>query len=135
MPWLDEPDKKPKRTLGEREKKILYRNAIKKCENCGKEIDYDEMQVGHRKAYSKGGNITLTNALCLCWRCNNLQGTLSWAEFQKAQNKEVTKKKPIVDKDKLELKKASSKKSAEAKPNSGKKKKPGPLDGPDWWLT
>lgn len=77
-----------KRTLGMRDKQILYRNAKKRCENpaCGKQIDFDEMQVGHKTAYSRGRATTLKNSACLCYRCNKLQGTDSWAIFLKKQN-------------------------------------------------
>ncbi len=76
-----------KRTLGIRDKQILYRRANKKCENpsCGRVIDFDEMQTGHMRAWSKGGATTLTNSKCLCYRCNKLQGTDSWAVFLKKQ--------------------------------------------------
>ena len=77
----------PKRTLGIRDKQILYRNAKGKCQNpaCNKKIDFDEMQVGHKTAWSGGGNSTLTNSVCICYRCNKLQGTDSWAVFLKKQ--------------------------------------------------
>ena len=76
-----------RRTLGIRDKQILYRNANGKCENpkCGKKIEFDEMQVGHKVAWSKGGSSTLRNSVCLCYRCNKLQGTDSWATFLKKQ--------------------------------------------------
>ncbi len=84
--WSDDNDSK--RTLGIRDKQILYRNAKGKCENpaCGKKIDFDEMQVGHKTAWSKGGRTTLKKCVCLCYRCNKLQGTDSWATFLKKQN-------------------------------------------------
>ena len=74
-----------KRTLGSRDKQILYLRAKKRCENpaCGKEIDFTEMQVGHKTAWSKRGRTTLSNTVCLCPRCNKLQGTDSWATFLK----------------------------------------------------
>jgi len=77
-----------KRTLGIRDKQILYRNAKGKCENpaCGKKIEFDEMQVGHKTAWSRGGRTTLKSCVCLCYRCNKLQGTDSWATFLKKQN-------------------------------------------------
>ena len=43
------------------------------------------MQVGHKKAYSKGGGTTLKNSVTLCWRCNKLQGTDNWEVFLKKQ--------------------------------------------------
>jgi len=76
------------KNLGERDKKILYRLAKKRCEACGKRIEYDEMQAGHKLARSKGHAATLQNSVCLCWRCNNLQGTDSWKTFMQKQGKE-----------------------------------------------
>ena len=89
MDWsLFGDEKKTKRTLGIRDKQILYRNANKRCQNpaCKKKIDFDEMQVGHKNAYSKGGSTSLRNSVCLCYRCNKLQGTDSWATFLRKQN-------------------------------------------------
>ncbi len=82
----DENDSK--RTLGIRDKHILYRKANRRCQNpaCNKELEYeDEMHVGHKKAWSKGGRTTLKNSVCLCYSCNNRQGTDSWATFLKKQ--------------------------------------------------
>lgn len=79
------------RTLGIRDKQILYRNANGRCQNpaCKKKIDFDEMQVGHKTAWSRGGSTTLKNSVCLCYRCNKLQGTDSWATFMKKQGMTV----------------------------------------------
>ena len=41
------------------------------------------MQVGHGRAYSKGGATTLANSACLCYRCNKLQGTGSLETLKK----------------------------------------------------
>lgn len=71
------------RTLGIRNKQILYRRAKGKCEACGRKIDFDEMHSGHKNAASKGGSATLRNSVCICARCNKLQGTDSWATFMK----------------------------------------------------
>ena len=93
-------DRDSKRTIGIRDKQILYRNANKKCQNpaCGKKIDFDEMQVGHKTAWSRGGRTTLSNSVCLCYRCNKLQGRDSWATFLKKQgvvDKKTQLKKPL----------------------------------------
>ena len=82
MFFLDD-DYDSKRTLGIRDKKILYRNAKGRCGNpaCGKKIDFDEMLAGHKIAWSKGSRTTLKNSVCLCYRCNNNQGTDSWTTF------------------------------------------------------
>jgi len=87
-----------KRTIGIRDKQILYRNAKGRCQNpaCGKKIEFDEMQVGHKTAWSRGGRTTLANSVCLCYRCNKLQGTDSWATFLKKQR--VVDQKPQLKK-------------------------------------
>jgi len=84
--WFDD-DNDSKRTLGIRDKQILWKRANKRCENpaCGKEVDFDEMQIGHKTAWSRGGRTTIKNSVCLCYRCNKLQGTDSWATFLKKQ--------------------------------------------------
>lgn len=84
---LFDDDSGRKRTLGARDRQILYRNAKGRCENpaCDRKIDYDEMEVGHKIAYSKRGTITLKTAKSLCHRCNKLQGTDSWETFLKKQ--------------------------------------------------
>lgn len=88
-------DKDTKRTLSIRDKQILYRNAKGRCQNpaCNKKIDFDEMQVGHKTAWSRGGSTTFRNSVCLCYRCNKLQGTDSWAVFMKKQGIEDPKTK------------------------------------------
>lgn len=93
MSYFDDYD--AKRTLGIRDKQILYRNANKRCENpaCGKKIDFDEMQVGHKIPWSRGGRTTLKNSVCLCYRCNKLQGTDSWVTFLRKQGIEDPKAK------------------------------------------
>jgi hypothetical protein len=75
--------------LGIRDKLILYRNAEKKCQNCGNPLEFDEMQVGHKKAASRGGRATLINCVCLCYGCNHRQGTDDWNTFQKKQGRHV----------------------------------------------
>ena len=88
-----------RRTVGERDKKTLYRNAKGRCQNpgCGKKIDFDEMLVGHKTAWSKGGKTTLANSVCLCYRCNNQQGTDSWVAFLKKQGLEDPKAKEVKE--------------------------------------
>ncbi len=86
--WED--DEPVRRTLGIREKKILYERADHKCEHCEKPIDFLEMQVGHKTAASKGGNATLSNTVCLCYKCNNLMGTDNWNTFRNKMGKQAT---------------------------------------------
>jgi hypothetical protein len=85
--WEEKPKKPKKRTLGTRDRQILLKRAGYKCEACGKEIRYSQMQVGHKTAHSKGGEATLDNCVCLCYECNKLQGTDSWKTFRKKMGK------------------------------------------------
>lgn len=80
-------DRDTRRALSVRDRQILYRNAKGRCQNpaCDKKIEFDEMQVGHKTAWSRRGSTTLRNSVCLCYRCNKLQGTDSWAVFLKKQ--------------------------------------------------
>jgi 5-methylcytosine-specific restriction endonuclease McrA len=93
---------KKKRTLSLRDRQILYYKIAKgRCQACGRKISFAEMQVGHKKAYSKGGATTLANAVCLCYECNKLQGTDNFETFKKKlagtygkkTKEETTKKK------------------------------------------
>jgi len=81
-------DRDPRRSLSSRDREILHRNAKGRCQNpaCNKKIELGEMLAGHKsKAWSRGGSTTLRNSVCLCYRCNKLQGTDSWAVFLKKQ--------------------------------------------------
>ena len=95
-------DTSSKRTLGIRDKLILYRNAEKKCQNCGNPLEFDEMQVGHKKAASKGGMATLKNCVCLCYGCNHRQGTDDWNKFQQKQGKTIQEDNTKKMKNRLE---------------------------------
>ena len=87
---LYQTSKKGKRTLGIRDKQILYRRARGRCEVCGRKIEFDEMHSGHKNPASKGGSATLRNSVCLCARCNKLQGTDNWATFMRKMGKSKT---------------------------------------------
>jgi len=82
--WDDEPKK---RTLGIRDKQILYIRAKKRCEACGRKIDFTEMHAAHKNPACKGGSATMRNSVCLCATCNKLQGTDNWATFIKKMGK------------------------------------------------
>jgi hypothetical protein len=84
--FYDEPQR---RSLGIRDKQIVWERAGHKCESCQREITFTELQVGHRTAYSKGGATSMKNSVCLCYACNKLQGTDSWATFQKKLSRQV----------------------------------------------
>lgn len=89
MGLFDDDTRDTRRTLSQRDKEILYRNANFRCQNCGSHIEFDEMEIGHKTAWARGGRTTFKNSVCLCHRCNRLQGTDSWETFQKKQNKKV----------------------------------------------
>lgn len=72
-----------KRSLTIREKQILYEKAKHRCEVCRKLLTFSDMQVGHKRAASKGGRATLRNSACLCYSCNRLQGTDDFATFKR----------------------------------------------------
>src|SRR3989344_4426008 len=84
-------DEPKRRTLRIRDKQILFHRAGSKCEGCERSIDFSEMHAGHKKAASKGGSATLRNSICICARCNKLQGTDSWATFMKKMGKSNTR--------------------------------------------
>ena len=105
--------KKAKRTLGTRDREILWIRAKKRCENCGKKIDLGDMQAGHKQAASKGGKATISNSVCLCYGCNKRQGTDSWTVFRKKQGKSKT-----TSVTSSKRKKTPKKKSTKRKPSN-----------------
>jgi len=60
------------------------------------------MQVGHKKAASKGGMATLKNCVCLCYGCNHRQGTDDWNKFQQKQGKTIQEDNTKKMKNRLE---------------------------------
>jgi hypothetical protein len=90
MIWGFDEERDSKRTLGIRDRQILWERAKHRCDNpmCprrNRELDFVEMMPGHKKAWANGGRTTLSNSVCLCFRCNKLQGTDSWEVFLKKQ--------------------------------------------------
>jgi len=106
--------KDSKRSLSIRDKQIVWARAHKKCEFCGKRLDFGSMQIGHKKAYSRGGKTTIKNAVCLCYEHNKMQGTDSWKTFLRKMGK--------------------SKKPKPRKPHTRKPKKKEKSLFPDWQL-
>jgi 5-methylcytosine-specific restriction endonuclease McrA len=97
MIWDFGSERDSKRTLGVRDRQILYRNAKGTCQNpgCARKIDYDEMEIGHKTAWARGGSTTFKNSVCLCHRCNKLQGTDSWIVFMNKQGIESPEMKAL----------------------------------------
>ncbi len=84
-----------KRSLTQREKQFLYENAKGRCENpaCKKKITFFEMQVGHKRAWSRGGSTTLKNCVCLCYKCNHDRTDDHWEVFLKKRGVETPEMK------------------------------------------
>lgn len=97
--------KKTRRSLGVNDRHILYIRDRGRCKGCGKRISEAEMQVGHKKAYSKGGATTLTNSVLLCYKCNKLQGTGSLETLKKKLAGTYGKRTKKTSKEKIKNKK------------------------------
>ena len=70
---LDYPDiqvKDVQRLFNDQERVAIWILGGKKCANCGKEIELDEMQADHHTQWAYGGKTSLKNGRCLCGNCN-----------------------------------------------------------------
>jgi hypothetical protein len=63
------------------DKKVMYEklavgtNRGKRiCPYCNKEFSFDEFEIDHIQAWSKGGRTALNNAQLLCKKCNTVKG-------------------------------------------------------------
>lgn len=70
-----------KRFFTKDDKKILYEKLMdgntrgkKLCPSCSKEFAFDDFEIDHRIAWSKGGQTILENASLLCKKCNTSKG-------------------------------------------------------------
>jgi hypothetical protein len=70
-----------KRFFTKDDKKILYEKldngntrGKKLCPHCSKEYSFDDFEIDHRTAWSKGGRTDLNNADLLCKKCNASKG-------------------------------------------------------------
>jgi len=91
------------------------------------------MQVGHKTAASKGGKATLRNSVCLCYKCNKLQGTDSWPTFLRKMGKKnvrsvtSSKRRKKGKRKKLKKGKGKSRGNYWINPLTGKKEKFNPF--------
>jgi hypothetical protein len=69
----------PKKAL----KKMVYQRDKGKCRICGVKVDPFSFEIGHNVAYSKGGKLTLKNAILLCSTCNKSMRTLTLKQVRK----------------------------------------------------
>jgi 5-methylcytosine-specific restriction endonuclease McrA len=59
-----------KRKFNNNERIVIWRRAKETCQICSKKISLDEMHADHIDPHSKGGLTLLSNAQCLCSKCN-----------------------------------------------------------------
>jgi len=70
---LQYPDtslKDAKRQFGDEERLAIWILGGKKCAECAKEVDLEEMHADHHKQWAFGGETSLSNGRCLCASCN-----------------------------------------------------------------
>jgi 5-methylcytosine-specific restriction endonuclease McrA len=65
-------------------KTMIYKRDKGICQLCKRKIEYFDAEVGHNKPHSKGGKLTLQNAILLCSPCNKSMRTLTLKQTQKA---------------------------------------------------
>ena len=77
----DEEERRPtpKKAL----KKMVYQRDKGKCRVCGAKVDPFNFEIGHDVAHSRGGKLTLKNAILLCPTCNKSMRTLSLKQVRK----------------------------------------------------
>ena len=80
MLW-DEEERRP--TPTKTLKKMVYERDKGRCRICGANVDPFNFEIGHDKAHSKGGKLTLKNAILLCPTCNRSMQTLSLKQVRK----------------------------------------------------
>jgi len=72
--WDDEPRRTtPNKAL----KRIVYERAKGICQLCNTKVDPFDFEIGHNRAHSKGGKLTIRNALLLHPSCNRSMGAMS----------------------------------------------------------
>jgi hypothetical protein len=63
--------KDTRRQFSDVERLIIWRKAFMKCQACSKNLpNLSEMHADHIKPHSKGGLTIISNAQCLCAKCN-----------------------------------------------------------------
>ena len=62
--------KDPNRNFSRYERLVLWRLASEKCQVCGCDLSFSEMDADHITPHSEGGETTLENGRCLCQNCN-----------------------------------------------------------------
>lgn len=75
---------------------------IGKCYVCSKPIHFTDFEVGHNKAFAKGGKWNINNLRPICKSCNRSMGTMTIESFKRKyfSKKRVVKKKKTARKKK-----------------------------------
>ncbi|MDR2047406.1 MAG: DUF262 domain-containing protein [Clostridiales bacterium] len=70
-----------RRFFAKDDKKVMYEKLAsgisrgkKLCPHCDKEFSFDEFEIDHIRAWSKGGRTELNNAQLICKKCNASKG-------------------------------------------------------------
>ena len=63
-------------------RKMIYINAGKKCQLCGKKLLLQEMTLDHIVPLSRGGADTVDNIQCACKACNKMKGDVAPEDFE-----------------------------------------------------
>jgi hypothetical protein len=64
-------------------KKMIFLRDKGVCRVCNEKVDPFSFEVGHDVAHSKGGKLTLQNAILICSLCNKSMRTLSLRQMRK----------------------------------------------------
>lgn len=77
----DEPQKRkvPPKVL----RRLVWERDQGRCRICGKEVDRWDWELGHDKAHSRGGRLTLANTFVVHSSCNRSQSTRSVRELHR----------------------------------------------------
>jgi hypothetical protein len=79
--WDDEPKR---RIAPKLLRKLVWERDKGICKLCGKEADQWNWELGHDRAHSRGGRMTLGNTFVVHSFCNRSQSTRSVREMRKA---------------------------------------------------
>ncbi|MDR2047067.1 MAG: HNH endonuclease [Clostridiales bacterium] len=63
-----------KLAVGTNRGKRICQGVPEKSIICGKEFSFDEFEIDHKQACSKGGRTALNNAQLPCKKCNTAKG-------------------------------------------------------------
>lgn len=73
--------KEKRKSIPVETRKIIYKQSGGRCAICGKQIDFNEMELDHINPVSLGGNSSQSNLQCCCVPCNRMKGNLPPEEF------------------------------------------------------